>query len=187
MLTQVPTAHEPATDPEQAILHGARGTPVLIQDQTWLFADYVPEREPIWDEIYDRSARFNKCPEELIRSASIRLLCVNYDLEPGRAADLILAAPIGELVTAVEAALYGPSPEHTSRGWSQWVECSLRSNNIDPETVPPYLINPLLEYLEEMKKLIPAREYICSLRAAVERQEWLSKVKPRTHDVGSSS
>lgn len=140
-----------------------RGMPITAHGSTWLLADYIPVFEPVWDRLYD-SGVIRECYDHPdTNSAAIRLLVANYDLAPGEAASIILAASRAELVAAVERALYGEKKSH--RTYTEWIELSLLANGIDIAKVPPEKVTYLMDYLESAGRTIPAHEFISSVGA----------------------
>jgi hypothetical protein len=90
------------------------------------------------------------------------LLAVNYDLEPGEAADLTLAAPTEQLVRAVEAALF---LERNPIRWDEWAAAAMHANGIDPASVPGPILHIVLHHLVETRRAVAAGEVVDSISA----------------------
>jgi hypothetical protein len=169
-----------ALEPHDRTRPRARGTPVAIIDRTWLLADYVPKPDDVWDRLFDQNALSNRYDHVTLRQAGLRLLDANYDLTPDEAVGLIRAADLDDLVTAVEAALFGPA--ETDNTYSDWVKVSLWSNNINPAAVPPEDRRDVLDYLVRVGRAVPASDYVSSAEAAKVRGALLGMIQAKAAD-----
>jgi hypothetical protein len=158
-----PLGHEARVRP------GARGTPVEVCGAVWLFADYVPKLEPVWGRLFDQNQLAGRYDLGDLNSAAVRLLYANYDLTPGEAADLTLAAPAARLAKAVEAALFGPAEAH--RTYTDWALGALYANGLDPASVPACRLRDVLDQLVATGRAVPAARWVSSAEYAAARAE----------------
>lgn len=160
------------TEPEQRRRHeNLDGTPVEINGQTWILADFIPELGDAWNRLYDHNIVRGQYDPKDVQLGALRLLMANYHLTLDEAVALVLAVDPAELVQPVEVAIFGVDRPY--RGYSEWVESSLYINGIDPASVPASKRRDVVAYLVTAGKAIPAEQYLSSYKAAAKRQGWL--------------
>ena len=151
----------------------ARGTPVEVDGETWLFADYVPDFDEVWDELFDRAHLAGAFDLEQLARAGVRLLyATGYDLTPEVVAAVVCRAPVEQLKAAVEVALFGPERIH--RTYADWVLGVFDSNGLDLMRIPPERRRHALDMLVMTGRAVPAAKFVSSVEAAVYRQNMLS-------------
>lgn len=157
-------------DPAARARPGIDGTATVLADgREWLLADYVPQLSELWDTLYrDNCIRQRYDPND-IRVAAFRLLEANYDLAPEEGAPLIAGVNPATLVPAVEAALFGP--QHVDVTFSDWVIQSLTANGIDPATIDPRLVRPILNGLVRTERALPEGQAITAAVAGARLRE----------------
>jgi len=163
-------------EPAARVRPDARGTPVMINGAAWLFADYIPAFDRVWDELYDRNLLAGRYDETLVLMAAIRLLVEANDVTPAEAAELIAAVPAEDLVPAVEAGLIGAESDY--RSYSDWVISALYANGLDPDRIPAARVRDVMEQLVATGRASPASEFISSAAASKARRGLLQLMKP---------
>lgn len=174
----------PGLSPEARQIHRTpEGTRVVIDGQAWLFAAGIPwtnaagspRYSPVWDRLFDHNTLRGAYDRRDIQLAALRLLQANYEVSTDEGVALIVAADPEETVAAVEAVMFVPADVH--RTFGEWVLCSLVMNGIDPHSVPPAMVNRVMELLVETKRTIPAHEFINSVREVGARSVFMKFLK----------
>ena len=161
----------PAGSARAAALYG---TDLALADgRAWTLADFVPALGPVWDRLYDANLLAGRYDLDDVLLAATQLLLANHDLAVDFAAWLVAKADPDALVVAVEAALFGRRDAIV--GWSDWAEAALLANGVDPASVPPRMLRPVLDQLVAVGRAAPAGAATTAGRVAAERRELAAK------------
>lgn len=145
------------------------GTAVEIDGRIWTLAAAIPYLGDVWDRLFDQNHLAGYYDPDDLRMAAFRLLYAHYHVTPDEGVALIQRAPLGALVAAIEAALFGGVDY---LGYSNWIEVQLWSNGIDPERLPARLRLAVLDNLVTTGRALPAAQYVSSAEAAAVRQSF---------------
>jgi hypothetical protein len=140
------------------------GTPVKIDGQTWLFADWIAEISERWDNLFDANALSRCYANNDLRFCALSLLETNYQLAPGESVGLVRGVKAIDLRQAVEFALYGAPKTHVT--YSAWCRTALLAAGLDPQAIAPQDRRAVLTMLVQSGRVTPMHEAVTSLITA---------------------
>lgn len=149
-----------------------QGVPLAMADgRTWVLAHgaLAPTLLPEIDKIFDQQIITGTIPLGPALQVVGRLLVANYELTNEEIVRLLDGVADEAVVQAACEALFGPPVPR--RTWSTWALSSLYANNIEPSTVPPWLLRDVLHQLVQTGRAMGQSAYIDSCAAVKARAD----------------
>jgi hypothetical protein len=142
------------------------GVPVVLADgREWTlpFSGLNPVLTGLRDRLYDQMVVRGTVPMSDVRLVAWMSLLEDYRLSEAEAAALVVVdgeEACRKLVDAVITGVFGFDDEGCGATYTEWALSALLANNIDPSSVPPYLLPMVLEHLTRTGRALPENKMI---------------------------
>lgn len=171
-----PLEYIPPTPETATASKDLSGTPVEIDGETWIFADYPVPPFSVLDEFFDQNIIARQYEKFTVQRIAVELLQANYELlSDDEAVEIILKAKPQSLVEAVEAIIFGRTKPRKT--YTDWLFSAFAANGVDPKAVHPSRWLDVANHLVECGRAIPRDQFVTAAVVVSSRERLLKNLQ----------